>query len=258
VTDRPAIWGAQHAAAFADADVARRYHARAPYADAAIERVIQLMDATSRIVLDLGAGTGNVAGAIAPRVERVDAVERSVLMATEGERVLGTRADVRWIVSPAETAPLDGPYGLATAGASLHWMDWDVVLPRVAAALTERAMLAILDLNDPLQRRPGPILDAIVRHSAYGGTWRGVDLVAELVARERFLKSGAASLTQTFRQTVDELIDGLHATSSLATWRIGVERARSFDEEVRRVAPVDSDGLVTRETVTTLVWGRPI
>jgi hypothetical protein len=131
-----------------------------------------------------------------------------------------------------------------------------VVLPHVASSLTPQAVLAIVDVGDPLQRRPGPVLDAIVRYSAYGSTWRGVDLINELVTRRLFDKIGAASFTQEFRQTVDELINGLHATSSLASWRIGPERSAGFDEEIRRTAPRDADGLVTRDTLTVVTWGR--
>ena len=258
MSGRPEIWGPDHAAAFDDADVARRYSSRPPYAPAAIEHVLGLLDPSARVVLDLGAGTGNIARAVAPHVDRVDAIERSAFMVSEGRRSAGgAPANLRWIVSAAETAPLAGPYGMATAGASLHWMDWDVVLPRVAAALTESAVLAIIDVGDPLQRRPGPVLDAIVRHSVYGGTWRGVDLIAELAERGRFTKIGEASFNGTFRQSIDDLIDGLHATSALAIWRIGPESARAFDDEIRRTAPRDRDGLVTRETVTTVTWGRP-
>ena len=40
-----------------------------------------------------------------------------------------------------ETAPLDPPYVLAVAGESLHWMEWSVVLPRLAEALEPGALL---------------------------------------------------------------------------------------------------------------------
>src|SRR5690348_17658299 len=44
----------------------------------------------------------------------------------------------------SEQAPLDPPYALITAGASLHWMAWQVVLPRIRQALTPHGMLAII------------------------------------------------------------------------------------------------------------------
>src|SRR6185437_12928782 len=40
----------------------------------------------------------------------------------------GDNARLRWLAGAAETVPLPGRYALVTAGASLHWMDWALVL----------------------------------------------------------------------------------------------------------------------------------
>ncbi|HYK98231.1 MAG TPA: class I SAM-dependent methyltransferase [Candidatus Acidoferrales bacterium] len=253
---RPEQWGPQHAAAFDDAEVARRYYARPPYAPAAMAFLRGLIDPSSYVVLDVGTGTGKIARELATTVERVDAVDVSAPMLEEGRR-LAPRAPIRWIHARVEDAPLSGPYGLATAGSSLHWMDWDVVCPKIAGVLTSGAALAVVEVNDPLLGTPGPVLDAIIRHSAYEGKWQHIDLIAELTRRERFAPSGRRKFGEPFRQPVEEFIDALHSSSSLAPWRIGPERTRSFDEEIRRAAPRDADGLVTRDTVTEIVWGRP-
>jgi SAM-dependent methyltransferase len=231
---------------------------RAPYARAAIEFLVGLVDPSVQAVLDLGAGTGNVARELAPSVDRVDAIEPSATMIAEGKRLPnGHDARLRWIHAAAEDAPLAPPYGLATAGSSLHWMDWDVVLPRVASALTSTAMLAILETEDPLWTAAGPIQDAIVRHSIHQGTWRKIDLIASLVERGRFTRVGARSFTEPFRQNDDELVGGLLSSSSLSAVRIGADGAAAFADEVRRGAPRDKRGLVTRKVVTSVVWGRP-
>jgi SAM-dependent methyltransferase len=255
---KPEFWNAENAAAFGDADVARRYRYRAPYARGAITRLLGLLDPSAPAVLDLGAGTGNIARELAPRVARVDAIEPSEAMTAEGQRLPDGRAPhLRWIRSAAEDAPLSPPYGLATAGTSLHWMDWDVLLPRVASALTNAAMLAIVEVEDPLWSADGPVKDAIVRHSIHQGMWRRVDLVATLVERGRFTKVGADTFTEIFRQPVDQLVEGLLSSSSLSVARIGKERARALAEELHAVAPRDADGLVTRQVATEVVWGRP-
>lgn len=41
--------------------------------------------------------------------------------------------------------PLGPPYGLVTAGSSLHWMDWEVVLPRIGRLLSPEGCLAIVN-----------------------------------------------------------------------------------------------------------------
>jgi ubiquinone/menaquinone biosynthesis C-methylase UbiE len=256
VSARPEQWGSQHAAAFDDAEVARRYYARPPYARAAIAFLRGLVDPSSYVVLDVGTGTGKIARELATTVERVDAVDVSAPMLAEGRR-LAPKAPIRWIHARLEDARLSGPYGLATAGSSLHWMDWDVVCPKIAGVLTPGAVLAIVEVNDPLLGTAGPVLEAIVRHSVYEGKWQRLDLIAELTRRERFAVNGRRQFVEPFRQTVEEFIDALHSSSSLAPWRIGPERTRSFDEEIRRVAPRDADGLVARDAVTEIVWGRP-
>ena len=253
---RPDQWGPQHAAAFDDAEVARRYYARPPYARAAMTFLRGLIDPSSYLVLDVGTGNGKIARELAATVERVDAVDVSAPMLAEGRR-LAPKAPIRWIQARVEDAPLSGPYGLATAGSSLHWMDWDVVCPKIAGALTSGAVLAIVEVHDALLSTPGAVLDAIIRHSVYDGKWQHLDLIAELTQRGHFAESGRRSFVEPFRQTVDECLDALHSSSSLAPQRIGPERTRSFDEEIRRVAPRDADGLVARDAVTEIVWGRP-
>lgn len=258
MSGRPAIWGAQHAAAFEDADVARRYRFRAPYAEEAISQLVDLIDPACRTVLDLGAGTGDIARRIAPHAARVDAVDPSAPMMDEGRRLPGgTSANIRWILARAEEVDLDGPYGLATAGSSLHWMEWDIVLPRVARALGEHAVLAILDVRDPLLKDEGPVLDAVKRYSAYAGTYVHVDLIAELERRGRFSPRGEATFERVASQTIEEYIDGLHSASALSAARIGPQATRALDDEIRRCAPRDARGMVTRRTTTQVVWGRP-
>jgi SAM-dependent methyltransferase len=107
--------------------------------------LVGLIAAEPRAVLDLGCGTGNVARPLAPLVDRVDAVDISAAMVEQGKRLPGGgHPGLHWIVGRAEDAPLRPPYALVTAGESLHWMDWDVVLPRMHDALTPGGSLAIV------------------------------------------------------------------------------------------------------------------
>jgi trans-aconitate methyltransferase len=50
---------------------------------------------------------------------------------------------VNWQVAPIEMAHLYPPYALITAGESLHWMDWPVVMPRFRDALSPGGVVAI-------------------------------------------------------------------------------------------------------------------
>ena len=253
---RPEIWGREHAMAFADAQVARRYRYRPRYAPAAIAHLSSLAVAP-RIVLDLGAGTGNVARPLAPFVARVDALDPSAEMLAEAQTLPGgDDPHIRWIEGAAELAPLDGPYGLATAGASLHWMEWEVVLPRVAAELAPGAALAVLDRSDRAEHENEALTAILARYSVYGGTYRRIDLIGELTERGLFKKIDTAEFAETIRQPLDEYIAAFHSMSSLSIARIGADRAAAFDDEVRTITAVDERGDVVRESVTGITWGE--
>src|SRR5262249_45620069 len=103
----------------------------------------------TRAVLDVGCGTGNIARPLAAYVERVDAVDWSLPM-LERARLLpgGDSPKIRWLHGRAEEVETDPPYAMITAGESLHWMDWGVVLPRFARLLTEHGVLVVLYFVD--------------------------------------------------------------------------------------------------------------
>jgi len=130
---------------FGDDAVARAYQRRPPYPEAVFKGLERRLVAP-RIVLDAGAGTGALARRMTGFAERVDAVEPSAAMIAEGRGLPGgSDRRIRWIVGRAEDAPLDPPYGLIACGASLHWMDPGLVLPRFREAVAPGAYLPIVD-----------------------------------------------------------------------------------------------------------------
>lgn len=161
---------------FSDPDVARAYRQRAPYPPetfAILERLL----VEPRTVLDVGAGSGSLARSMVEFARRVDAVDPSAAMIAEGRALPGgTDPRLRWIAGTAEESPLDPPYGLITAGSSIHWMDPARVMPRFAAALAPGAHLAVLETDDGERdddRHPLPEIIEIFRRysgqSQHGG-----------------------------------------------------------------------------------------
>ena len=142
---KPAFLGPHVASAFQEASVIEAYPYRAPYPESLFQKLAELLTGSSRAVLDVGTGPGDVARRLAPYVERVDAVDWSAGMLALAQQLPGGDDQrIRWIQGRIEEVALDPPYGLITAGESLHWMDWDVVLPRFATLLEPGAFLAIL------------------------------------------------------------------------------------------------------------------
>jgi trans-aconitate methyltransferase len=134
-----------YAAQFHDPSVVAAYQFRPPHPDETIQFLATLILATCRRVLDAGCGTGFVARPLSRFVERMDAIDCSPGMIAAAKTLCdASSTNINWICAKVEDAPLSRPYGLITAGDSLHWMDWDVVMPRFTAALAPDAYLAIV------------------------------------------------------------------------------------------------------------------
>src|SRR6476469_3743745 len=134
--DRPAHLTRENAARFQDQSVVDNYPLRLPYPPAIVDRLALLTSARPRAVLDAGAGTGELARPLAALVARVDALGWWAAMIAKGKRSPGgDRPNLHWIEGRAEEAPVNPPYALITTGDSLHWMDWEAVLPRFRALL---------------------------------------------------------------------------------------------------------------------------
>src|SRR5215831_18102379 len=151
----PFLQGAHHAGRFQDQSVVDRYHLRPAYPPEIFTLLNELIIDEPRVVLDVGCGTGNVARPLSSSVERIDAVDLSLPM-LERARSLpgGDSPKIRWLHGRAEEAELEPPYALVTAGASLHWMEWDVVLRRLARVLTQHGMLATASVEEPAGSAP--------------------------------------------------------------------------------------------------------
>jgi SAM-dependent methyltransferase len=249
----------QLAVAFTDDDVAAAYQHRPPYPAEVFDILTGLIADQPRHVLDLGAGEGALARPLAPLVDRVDAVDVSAAMLARGARRPGGRQpNLHWILSAAETAPLAGPYALVTAGASLHWMDWESTLPRLAAHLTEHGLLVIVEHGyRELSWRAG-LGPVIARHSRSPDFDPGFSLPAALADRGLLRITGQAETAAvSFRQPVSDYIEQFHSTASLArTWLPPAEVAEFDDAVARLVAPHAIDGTLTTSVAATLTWGH--
>jgi SAM-dependent methyltransferase len=243
---------------FRDADVAHAYRQRAPYPEETFA-ILESLLVDPRTVLDAGAGTGALARPMLRFATRVDAVDPSQAMIEEGRRLPGgTDPRLHWIKGTAEEAPLDPPYGLITTGQSLHWMQPDRVMTRFAAALAPGGRLAISETDDgdyPLQQE---MRDVIGRYSELDHHTEFPDMILDLEAGGRFVREGERRTAPVaVRRSVDEHLEFLHSTSTLARVRLGA-RAEGFDAEVRDLFARRGISVVERQVVGVVVWGRPV
>lgn len=257
---RPAHLTAENAAQFQARTVAERYHLRLPYPAKIFDILADLMVGTPRVALDVGAGTGDLARGLAARLDRVDAVDASAEMIAAGKAFPGGDSpNLRWILGAAEDAPLDPPYGLIVAGESLHWMDWERVLPRFASALLPGGMLAIARRDQPPSQWHEALSALICEHSAMYN-YQEFDLVEELTARGLFERVGERETAPgTIVQPVEDYIGSFHSMSSLSLERLTPATAADFDARLRALlAPYAVDGAITLRPFGHVVWGRPL
>lgn len=270
---KPSHLSAEYGAWFRDPLIAEAYPYRPPYPDDVISQIVWLASqaspggADSAVALDLGAGTGDLARRLAPHVARVDAVDASTAMMDRWKALPGgSHPHVRWIVGMAEEVPLAPPYTLATAGESLHWMDWDVVLPRIAGMLAPAGMLAIAsrDWEGPpiLRERLLPIFG---RYSPVRD-YRPFDVVAELASRGLFAEAGRRRCGPApWTPTVAEYVACRHSQRGFSRTHMGPVVAAAFDASVVEVleeicrsgALQERDGRLQLEVRASVVWGRP-
>lgn len=256
---KPDHLGPQYAAQFQDAAIVAAYPTRPPYPAAVFERLRSLLVAPA-IALDVGCGTGDIARRLAQLVERVDAVDISERMIAAGQRLPGGDAsNLRWLVGAMENAPLTPPYGLIVAGESLHWMDWQTVLPRLRAALAPGARLVIVE------RVEGPMpwwneLLAIIRRYTTNRDYEPYDLIEELTSRGLFQQEGEAETEATeFSQSLSDYIESIHSRNGFSRDRMPPAAAAAFDAAARDLlAPYAPGGMVALRIRAALRWGQPL
>lgn len=260
MSPRLPVFAVEHGRAFDDPNVARLYGLRRTYPPETHDIVRTLIAGEPRVVLDAGAGTGEIARALAPYVERVDALEPSPAMIEAGRRAPGG-ADprIRWIQGTAEDGALGGPYALIVCGQSMHWMDWDVVYPRFREVLGPDAVVAIVDAHETPPWRDA-LQEIIRRYSANRNYTFRREMAVPLEEEKRglFRQTGERrTVPVAVRQATEEYIASHHAMSGLATHRIGTERAAAFDAELRELLAPYGDTVEVQVT-GYVVWGRPL
>lgn len=257
---KPAHLGPRYGAQFADPSVVAAYDQRPPYPAEVFTLLTALLPAAPQIVLDAGCGSGDLARPLAALVGRVDAVDPSAAMLARGRtRPGGDAATLQWLQGTIEEAPLRPPYTLITAGESLHWMEWAIVLPRFRAALDPAGFLAIVERATPDLPWWGAVLRLIQRHTT-NREYQPYDLVAELTTRGLFRKAGRRQTApQPFRQSVDAYIESIHSRNGFSRARMTRAAADEFDAAVRAVvAPFAQDDELHMQVVGTVIWGTPL
>ena len=254
----PFIHEAHRVERFQDQSVVDRYHLRPTYSPETFTILNELIVDEPRVVLDMGCGTGNVTRPLAGYVERIDAIDLSLPM-LERARTLpgGDSPKIRWLHGRTEDVELEPPYALVTAAESLHWMEWDVVLPRLARVLTQHGLLAILNVEE----RPVPWHEGyrqIEQRFTNNPAYQPFDWITALEKERLFQKLGTHEAEVAVSQTVEDYITAKHGRSILSLDTMTASQATQFDTEMQALLlPFAQDGLLTFSVIGRIIWGKP-
>ncbi len=248
-----------YAEQFKDESIVNAYHHRPAYPDELFPFLAKMTKGEPKRVLDVGCGLGDIARPLTDSVDHVDAVDFSEQMIAQGKQLPnGDAPNLNWICSPVETAPLAPPYGLITAGQSLHWFAWEVTLPLFVDLLVPDGYLIIIN-RQFASTTWGQELAQLITEFSTNQDYQPYNLVNELEKRHLFNKQGQKT-TQPFRytQTISDYIEALHSGNGFSRNRMRPEKVRAFDQAVRELVKAHIEGEVMETAVSThITWGYP-
>jgi len=256
---KPKHLAPKYGAQFKDQSIVTAYRRRPPYPDETFDILTGLITSEPKRVLDVGCGTGYLARPLSQYVDAVDAVDISTNMIAQGKLFPGGDApNLRWIEGAVEDAVLTPPYALVVAGESLHWFDWEVVLPRFHALLVDNGVLAIVYKR--FSAVPwGAELGELFGQYSTNQEYEPYDLVEELTSRGLFSKLGERETTPLpYRQTVSAYVESFFARNGFSRERMGAGKADEFETAVTNlVQSYLSEETFEIQVSGYVVWGKP-
>ena len=264
MTDKPEMYSEHFASAFLDASTVQAYQYRPPYSSQTFAILASLLGDAPRCVLDVGCGTGFLARPLLAWVDAVDAIDISNAMIESGQALPGGHDPrLRWIVGRVEDTPIDQlnpPYGLITAGDSVHWLDWEVALPRFATLLTPNGCFAIIGNGQVPSSWDAALQPVLSKYSIYGDLYKPINVIDELENRKLFKTIGSTrSEPILFRQTIADYIESFHGRAGCACGRMAPTAMRDFAKAARTIiAPFATSEHVELMTYATITWGKPL
>jgi SAM-dependent methyltransferase len=244
-----------YAEAFQDQSVVEAYRYRPPYPAETFDILTQLLPAHFTAILDVGCGRGELARHLAQRVERVDAVDVSSAMIEQGKHLpYGNHPRLRWVQGRVEEVQLQPPYALVTTGASLHWMDWKIVMPRFAELLIDGAYLAVV--GNATIPSPWTLLGEML--SRYR-TDRYISQPQDVQEQHLFQVVGERTTEAiAFVQSVDDVVESYHSRVGFSRERMGSVQAAAFDREAKETLLKSyPSGMVPFQVRGHIIWGFP-
>ncbi|MXV73581.1 methyltransferase domain-containing protein [Candidatus Poribacteria bacterium] len=261
-TIRPRQYWNDYASRFKNRSLAETYELRPPYPDETYEILLNLLGEPRGRVLDVGCGPGKIARVLVDHVEGVDAVDFSQEMIRVGKSLVnGDHPNLRWINGPVEKVQLYQPYDMVIAGASIYWMEWNVVFPRFKEVLTTEGYLVIIDGDCPVGAPWQDVELSLIHKYSTNRHHERIDLIQELVNRGHLQLIGDRRTTPvSFSQPLTDYVQSFHSRESMSKEHMGTENVKAFDTELSHVLSdfVDDNGHLSFQLEARVTWGKPL
>lgn len=259
---KPRQFWNDYASRFKNPSLAENYKYRPPYSNETYDIILDLLDNRNKRILDIGCGTGKIARNIVEFVEKVDAVDFSEEMIREGKSLKnGDHPNLQWILGEIENVKLFPPYKLVTAGASIHWMDWDIVFTIFKEVLTSDGLLVIIDGDRPTKSPWIKDENSLISRYSTNQHYKSIDLIQELIDRKLYHLIGDKRTTPTYyTQVLQDYIQSFHSRASLSKEDMGEKKVREFDTKLAEILSphIDDNGFLTYKLETRVSWGIPL
>lgn len=246
------------------------------YPDPVIRQIIQ--SARLKIderVIDIGAGTGQLAIQLSPFAHEIVCIEPDADMIKEG-CVLATShqsMNLRWIQTTAEELDMytEGErFKLATFGASFHWMNHDVVLSHLDHLLTNNGVVAVLGSksiwmgNEPWEQAAKSIIQSYLGEHRRAGTGKyktaafSDEPFKRLLQRSAFCDVKEYAFKDHQSETLDQVVGRIFSTSFANPAVLGNKKPK-FEDELRNVLrSINPSGNFEKTDVYYLFIGKRV
>lgn len=216
--------------------------------------------------MDLGCGTGKITLPLARFFDHVTAVDPSeAMLAIARSQAEESTTNINWINGPAETASFPGhPYDLVVAGASIHWMDQEVVFPRLLDVVGSNHIFAVIDgdgaYDPPWQQDWDDFLKYWIfelKREQYEPQ-SGDSAHHKFMTRYRQHVNIAGDcwvMSGTINQKLSDFILCQHSRDTFAPSKLGA-RIRQFDDELESILrPFAVEDRLSYRVRTSMTWG---
>ncbi len=233
---------------------------RLPYADDLIDLVRTELPDDAGLLVDLGTGTGQVARALRPFVERVVAVDPEPDMVEYGRTRTEREHDgIEWLLGRAEEVDFPpGSVDVLASGNAFHRFDRPVVAVNAMRWLSARGVIVLvwsdgpLGRDEPWQLELTRVKDEWLERTGAGERipegWERNEYTDEVVLRDAgFAHQVEHIMTLRHSWTVETILGFLHATS-FASRAALKEHFDSFDADIRAVLlSVEPSGVFSQD-----------